>query len=707
MVDIAGRAGLGFATTPYPAHPRYPAAVPRRFPLRLARRDRSLVWLLGLAVASLGGGVAHALPRTDISTSAGLIGMTVTNLGYFGNGLTLPNQPSCEYPRRSHVEHIFLGGLWVGAITNDGSIRVVTGAQDAASLADGDLAREFTDTTDPADQAQVWSNRQNANNYNPAALATEHIQVVFNDAVQGAIPIGLKVVLRALDWGNPYADDFVILDYSIINTSGTELRDVYAGLWIDTTVGNTEQTNPYDPAAPVRWNYYDDANGAWGPSGEVAEALGLPEGHIPAGSQVLDDQGIWMTYEHDADGELGLATSWVGTRLLGTAPAPSPELGVPPVSYNAWTFRHVPAQDSWYREFEVVGNDTVWAPELSPGKYQIMGNGAFTVGQTQTTDYTIPSDWIGLLATGPFPFMAPGDTVHATFAVVCAADSSGLLANSRVAQVAYEDQFAVPTGPPSPILDVAYDWNSVILRWVPGIPVEPGTQVPLADDDPRRSPEFHISKTTGRLDFQGYRVLRYRGAVIGADPYTLADIVAEYDIVDGVGFDTGLPPLDAEGRRVFTLDTDLLDGFPYWYAVISFSAPDVQEGLPSFESGFYENAILVYPGSPPPASGAEATVNVVPNPYRGGSTFDNPRVSDPELGRKIWFTNLPPHCSVKVFTVSGDLVRSLSHQDPDDGKLSWDLLSDFGRATASGLYIYVVENLDSGEIQRGKLVIIK
>jgi len=29
------------------------------------------------------------------------------------------------------------------------------------------------------------------------------------------------------------------------------------------------------------------------------------------------------------------------------------------------------------------------------------------------------------------------------------------------------------------------------------------------------------------------------------------------------------------------------------------------------------------------------------------------------------------------------------------------------RAIASGLYIYVVENLDTGERQRGKLVIIK
>jgi len=44
---------------------------------------------------------------------------------------------------------------------------------------------------------------------------------------------------------------------------------------------------------------------------------------------------------------------------------------------------------------------------------------------------------------------------------------------------------------------------------------------------------------------------------------------------------------------------------------------------------------------------------------------------------------------------------------PIYGQHSWDLLSDFDRVIASGLYIYVVKNSDTGEIQRGKLVIIK
>ena len=108
-----------------------------------------------------------------------------------------------------------------------------------------------------------------------------------------------------------------------------------------------------------------------------------------------------------------------------------------------------------------------------------------------------------------------------------------------------------------------------------------------------------------------------------------------------------------------------------------------------------------------PASAAQGGVTVAPNPYRAGSYFDNPAVGEVELGRRIWFLNLPARCTVKIFTVAGDLVKTLHHDDPLDGKIAWDVLSDYERAIASGLYVYVVENLDTGEIQRGKLVIIK
>jgi hypothetical protein len=144
--------------------------------------------------------------------------------------------------------------------------------------------------------------------------------------------------------------------------SSGELRDVYLGLWLDTTVGNTEYKTPYDSQATNRWDYWDDYNGAWGPVGVVEPT-----------ATVEDDPNIWMAYEHDADGDEGLATSWIGYRLLGTNLAPATGDTVPPVSFNMWRFRGVPERDDQYENPDEPG-------VMLPGKYQIMKNHNFDVG---------------------------------------------------------------------------------------------------------------------------------------------------------------------------------------------------------------------------------------------------------------------------------------------------------------------------------------
>ncbi len=53
-----------------------------------------------------------------IILDVGNIGLTVTNFGTYGNGFHYwPDQPSCEYPLGSGIEHIFDGGFWVGGYT--------------------------------------------------------------------------------------------------------------------------------------------------------------------------------------------------------------------------------------------------------------------------------------------------------------------------------------------------------------------------------------------------------------------------------------------------------------------------------------------------------------------------------------------------------------------------------------------------------------
>jgi hypothetical protein len=452
-------------------------------------------------------------------------------------------------------------------------------------------------------------------------------------------PLGIKVVMRALVWADSYAADFVILDYRIINISGAELQDVYVGIWVDTTVGSTELRDPYDSQASIRWNYRDDLNGAWGAYGYVD-----PEYRVPL------DPGIWMAYEHDEDGDEGLATSWIGYRLLGSSIPPVPEAGVNPVSYNSWRFRGVPENDSWFKE-----SDDPDAP-LLPGKYQMMSNGDFTVGERQEEDFTVAGNWVGLLSTGPFLNFAPDDTVQVTYAIVAGVDSLDILENSRIAQISYNNGLSLEGGPPSPGREVSYQYESVVLEWEPGSETdESGTTLPF--DSPLRQPEHHLSDIHGSEDFQGYRIWRFQGDNINhMDPAEYqarldeireigiemvnSELVAEFDIIDGQGFDSGLPPLNENGKREF-IDSNLLSGFPYYYSVTSFSVarPDWQQ--PAFESGWSENSTLLYPSPAPAGPDNPRGVGVYPNPYRAGSLFDGRDVTRKETERAVWFTNLP------------------------------------------------------------------
>lgn len=65
-------------------------------------------------------------------------------------------------------------------------------------------------------------------------------------------------------------------------------------------------------------------------------------------------------------------------------------------------------------------------------------------------------------------------------------------------------------------------------------------------------------------------------------------------------------------------------------------------------------------------------------------------------GREIHFINLPTRASIKIFTISGDLVRSIEHSDPVRDFERWDLKNGANHEVASGIYIYRIESRVGG-----------
>jgi hypothetical protein len=132
---------------------------------------------------------------------------------------------------------------------------------------------------------------------------------------------------------------------------------------------------------------------------------------------------------------------------------------------------------------------------------------------------------------------------------------------------------------------------------------------------------------------------------------------------------------------------------------------------------------------------------VVPNPYRGLRTIQErpsawdltPNASDP-TGTHVDFLGLPSgQWSIKIFTLSGDLVNTLTSKDAvdastrtatvidsqgnshsnvirqqdtsNDGQARWNLISRNGQDVVSGIYLFTVES--SRGTERGKFVIIR
>ena len=100
-------------------------------------------------------------------------------------------------------------------------------------------------------------------------------------------------------------------------------------------------------------------------------------------------------------------------------------------------------------------------------------------------------------------------------------------------------------------------------------------------------------------------------------------------------------------------------------------------------------------------------IYVVPDPYVVSNNFEPWYDLAGNNQRRVDFVNLPPKCTIRIFTASGRLVKKIDHQATEDfGRHSWDLTTEDGPEIAFGMYFFVVEapGLDT---KRGKFAVIK
>ncbi len=655
----------------------------------------------------------------------GNVGLAITNVGTIGKPdvrLRPDDGPSMRYPIHSGIEHLFEGGLWIGAQVG-GQIRVSTAAVDAPSGYNTGLAGfEFT----ALESFQQRSTLPASPFFSTTARSHQDFLTRFTDSNQiipgtsikipeHDFPLRAVVQLRSMAWQFSFAEYFVILEYTITNASSQPWDSVYVGLYTDLVVRNVLVTRDAGTA------FFNKGGAGW------LDSLFAVYVYQVSG----DDLDYTQTYA--ASQALGI--QWRG-HFLHPLNGELPDTLRPAVMPNFWTFRNSSGGD-----FSFPATDVEKYYRLSHGMN--LGEGSPLVDILRQ-----PGNRIQLVSIGPIPRVAPGESFTYVHALVCApqlpdptdpttADSKArrrqleehlgwalrsFLGEDRNANGRLDpgedlnrngrlDHFILPEPPRPPHVRVEAGRGVVDIYW---------------DDASLES----IDPISRKKDFEGFRLyLSEAGADLQGTPSL--KLAAQWDKPgNAIGTDNGFDAIRLDTPRTFPGDSHqyhfhyrlegILGGWQYVIALTAFDEGDPELEVPPLESSLRENSFSVFPGPPP---GGQQAPAVFPNPYVLSAAWDGPT----SRLRKIYFYNLPPECTIRIFTLDGEVVAEMQHSNTQQGQdiqwfrnfaaqenvvieggvHAWDLLTRHGQFIRTGLYLFSVTDHSTGETKTGKFAVVK
>jgi len=538
------------------------------------------------AIPQPDGVAADVVPTYKIKISNNnLVGLTVTNYGFYGNNF-VSRSPSFEYPLGTGFEHMVRGGLWIGGITdyNDSdphATRVTTGAVDGSQGSASAAGTEYS----PAGNVIIERSRlENSKVFSPLAVSEQDFVTDFNDfpaksSVTGGedhLPLGISIHQEAYNWSFSRFANFIAVSLTIKNAGRT-----LDSLWVSL----------YEELASGPKNAY----GTWPPSASSGGSLG---GWYNKKLMRYDDAGRVLAEHYCRSYTNGLASCddapcppWVGIQLLGVKPDT-----IASKQITMYIANYAPGDTTRDQDFE---------------RYRLMSSGHITPPDSLLPGVASESrlnDPVSFLGVGPFNAIQPDSAIRVDFAFVGGATYEDLLENAKFAQLAFNFNYVIPTPPPSPRLTVVPSANGLDLYW---------------DDSPEQAVD-RTSPAPGGKDFEGYRVY------VGRENAVL-DQVAQFDLVDTTGFNTGLSAItlpdsveiNGQWYQYKYHLSGLKTGFRYFAAVTSYDQGDEQ--IESLESGVTQNQLLTVP-TPSSAQSAGSSVTVFPNPYNVEAEWDAGRL---------------------------------------------------------------------------------
>jgi hypothetical protein len=526
--------------------------------------------------------------------------------------------------------------------------------------------------------------------------------------------MGITIHQRVLAWSQAHHDDYLIYDWTFINTGNVDLddevelpnqtlEDVYF-LRVLEFGATYESYQPWNsaygehPEDTLRINYgyptWDEAAG-YDNFGYPDPETGFLQCPIYAGEAVLhcdssstnhsDDPSqpqmtgvenpdhTWMRNEFGISNPTDIAMlyklmeegfKWFNLtpylQDIGETVYPGThhgvrmdELGYKYPADIDWMIGWYPLSCYSCGPFTLAPGDTLriaWATVMG----EITPEKAWEVGKAWK-DGTC--EWDGLDNLPPpaqnFPDLAPTENDKAKDCWVATGKDS-LFKNALAAQWAFQHNYNVPIPPPAPSIEITSKPDRILIEW--GYESEEAS------------------------DFAGYRVYRAVGS-----PY--------YSEEGGVVVGKWESIFECLGTATHSYEDETANrGIAYYYYVTAFDDGSENDGLypgESLESGRYLNMTTRAAYLTRPPGDTLENIRVVPNPFN----INAAELQYPGEPDKIMFMGLPPECTINIYSESGDLVQTIEHTD-GSGDEAWRnptgeyfLTSSSGQIVVSGLYI--------------------
>lgn len=567
------------------------------------------------------------------------------------------------WPRGSGVSYIYSSRPWFGALLDQDGDGVFSDTvvvnQKAAEMVPGYI--------NPADGSvkwiDPWSNLNDDLSPNTEDLAgwpdefrvngepdiwgDQDIVVAVQDVTSNLfestpLKLGIQYMTRVWAFKREPAKDFIFVHHDVIN------RSKYI---VDTS--EPIQTGPFTWKNCYFAQRMDPDVGASGNDDR---------------SGYMRSKNLGFTFDRDfTDG--GKSLGFMGVKILKTPEIDGKELGLTnwTAFQNAAGAYIVPEPTDDKTEYRIMSAapGQVLDPVFDPNKeFQFSG---------------IVGDARQLIVSGPFE-MKPDDKQSLTFSFLFATAKNSSPKFSTDDEIIGELDKLVKL---ADAVQMFYDLGDLVKGApTPALTLLPGDGQVTVNWDAVVSPSPNIAIVRYNI---------YRSTNAAADNYVLLGT---------------FPHENGKAYSVVDKAPELINGWKVYYTITladqlsgelgTILGTGIQEGLPTFAVG---NSVIPRSDSQG-LDGQKLPIRVVPNPFYAHAAWDNSPTE-----KHVQFINLPASCTIRVFTLSGNLVNVLQHSD-GSGTENYNLRNRFGEPLASGIYYYVVTD-SRGEKDTGKFIIVQ